>query len=72
VRELRPDGKIDLSLDQAGYRRVAPLALRIVQALQRSGGRERVNLGIIPAIKFNARAWRFHWPTVLKALQGLN
>jgi uncharacterized protein len=39
VRVLRPDGKIDLSLDQAGYRRVAPLALRIVQALQRSRGR---------------------------------
>jgi len=39
VRTLRPDGKIDLSLDQAGYQRVAPLALRIVQALQRGGGR---------------------------------
>jgi uncharacterized protein len=39
VRELRPDGKLDLSFDQAGYRRVAPLALRIVQALQRNGGR---------------------------------
>jgi predicted RNA-binding protein (virulence factor B family) len=39
VRALRPDGKIDLSLDQAGYRRVAPLALRIVQALQRNQGR---------------------------------
>jgi predicted RNA-binding protein (virulence factor B family) len=39
VRALRPDGKIDLSLDQAGYQRVAPLALRIVQALQRNGGR---------------------------------
>jgi len=39
VRVLRPDGKIDLSLDQSGYRRVAPLALRIVQALHRSGGR---------------------------------
>ena len=39
VRALRPDGKIDLSLDQAGFQRVAPLALRIVQALQRSGGR---------------------------------
>ena len=38
-RALRPDGKLDLSLDQAGYRRVAPLALRIVQDLQRSGGR---------------------------------
>ena len=39
VRALRPDGKIDLSLDQAGYRRVGPLALRIVQTLQRNGGR---------------------------------
>jgi predicted RNA-binding protein (virulence factor B family) len=39
VRALRPDGKIDLILDQAGYRRVAPLALRIVQALQRNRGR---------------------------------
>lgn len=39
VRALRPDGKIDLSLDQAGYQRVAPLAQRIVQALQRNGGR---------------------------------
>ncbi len=39
VRALRPDGKIDLVLDQPGYRRVAPLALRIVQALQRNEGR---------------------------------
>jgi uncharacterized protein len=39
VRALRPDGKIDLTLDQPGYRRVAPLALRIVQALQRNDGR---------------------------------
>jgi predicted RNA-binding protein (virulence factor B family) len=39
VRALRPDGKIDLSLDDAGYRRVAPLALRIVEALQHAGGR---------------------------------
>jgi predicted RNA-binding protein (virulence factor B family) len=39
VRALRPDGKIDLVMDQPGYRRVAPLALRIVTALQRNGGR---------------------------------
>jgi uncharacterized protein len=39
VRALRPDGKIDLVLVQPGYRRVAPLALRIVQALQQNGGR---------------------------------
>jgi uncharacterized protein len=39
VRALRPDGKIDLCLEPAGYRRVAPLALKIVQALERHGGR---------------------------------
>ena len=39
VQALRPDGKLDLRLDQPGYRRVAPLALRIVQALQRNRGR---------------------------------
>jgi hypothetical protein len=39
VRALRPDGKIDLVLEQPGYRRVAPLALRIVQSLERNGGR---------------------------------
>jgi uncharacterized protein len=39
VRACRPDGKVDLSLDEAGYRRVGPLALRIVQALQSGGGR---------------------------------
>lgn len=39
VKTLRPDGKIDLVLDQPGYQRVAPLARRIVQALQRNAGR---------------------------------
>jgi predicted RNA-binding protein (virulence factor B family) len=39
VRAVRPDGKIDLSLDQAGYQRVAPLASQIVKALQRHSGR---------------------------------
>jgi len=43
VRAVRPDGKIDLSLDQAGYQRVAPLAQRIVQALQSHGGRLRLD-----------------------------
>ena len=38
VRKIRDDGKIDLSLDAAGYRRVLPLKLQIVQALQASGG----------------------------------
>jgi len=39
VRAPRPDGKLDLSLDQAGFQRVAPLASRIVQALLSNGGR---------------------------------
>jgi predicted RNA-binding protein (virulence factor B family) len=39
VRALRPGGKIDLSLDEAGYRRVAPLTIQILKALQSSGGR---------------------------------
>lgn len=34
--------------------------------------RQQVRLGRIPAIRFNARAWRFHWPTVLKALHWQN
>ncbi len=39
VRGVRPDGKFDLSLEPAGHRRVAPLARRIVQLLERNGGR---------------------------------
>ena len=39
VRVVRADGKIDLSLDQAGYSRVLPLKLRIVSALKDSGGK---------------------------------
>lgn len=33
--------------------------------------REKVQAGIIPAIRFNSRTWRFHWPTVLAALQRM-
>jgi predicted RNA-binding protein (virulence factor B family) len=39
VRGVRPGGKIDLSLDAAGYKRVAPLKVQIVEALKRNGGR---------------------------------
>jgi uncharacterized protein len=39
VREVREDGKIDLSLDAAGYSRVAPLADRIMEELIKAGGR---------------------------------
>jgi hypothetical protein len=39
VRTVRSGGKIDLSLDAAGYKRVAPLTEQIVEALQAAGGR---------------------------------
>jgi predicted RNA-binding protein (virulence factor B family) len=38
VRTVRPDGKIDLSLDQSGYERVATLTDDIVEALRNSDG----------------------------------
>jgi uncharacterized protein len=39
VRTVRPGGKIDLSLDAAGYRRVASLQQQIVQALEKAKDR---------------------------------
>ena len=39
VREVKPNGKIDLTLDATGYQRVAPLTSLIVSALQISGGK---------------------------------
>ncbi len=39
IREVRAGGKIDLSLDASGYKRVAPLTNLIVSALQISGGK---------------------------------
>jgi predicted RNA-binding protein (virulence factor B family) len=39
VTTVRAGGKIDLSLDASGYKRVAPLTLQIVEALERGGGR---------------------------------
>lgn len=33
--------------------------------------RHQVKFGRIPVIAFNKRAWRFHWPTVLAALQQI-
>ncbi len=39
VRKIRPDGKIDLSLDAAGYQRVKPLRDNIMEALKAAGGR---------------------------------
>lgn len=39
VVAVHPGGKIDLSLDASGYQRVAPLTERIVEQLQKAGGR---------------------------------
>lgn len=39
VRNIRPNGQIDLSLDAAGYKRVAPLTDQIVKALEEGGGK---------------------------------
>ena len=39
VRQVRPDGKIDLSLNAAGYARVGPLTEQILQALEAEGGK---------------------------------
>ncbi len=38
VKTIRPDGKIDLSLDPAGYARVKPLAERILANLRANNG----------------------------------
>lgn len=39
VRTVRPNGKLDLSLDPSGYKRVAPLREQIVEALEKAGGK---------------------------------
>lgn len=39
VRIVRPGGKIDLSLDASGYKRVATLTEQVVQTLERNQGR---------------------------------
>jgi predicted RNA-binding protein (virulence factor B family) len=38
VRAIRPDGKIDLALDPAGYQRIGPLTEQIIAVLRESGG----------------------------------
>jgi len=39
VRAVRADGKIDLSLDRAGFARIKPLTAQILEALTAGGGR---------------------------------
>lgn len=39
VREVRADGKMDLSVEMVGYKKVASLTEHILEALERNGGR---------------------------------
>ena len=48
VRQVRPDGKIDLALGRAGYRRVATAAEQIMAKLQAAGGRLPYHDGSLP------------------------
>ncbi len=43
VRIVRPDGKIDLALDRAGFHRIAPVTDQILKALTEAGGKLRLN-----------------------------
>ena len=47
---VRAGGKIDLSLDASGYKRVAPLTNKIVEALQFSGGKFEFDDDSSPAV----------------------
>ena len=38
VRSIRPDGKLDLAMGRAGYRRIAPLTEQIMEALNAAKG----------------------------------
>jgi hypothetical protein len=38
VRSIRPDGKLDLAMGRAGYRRIAPLTEQILEALNAAKG----------------------------------
>jgi len=38
IKAVRPDGKLDLSLDPSGYGRVKPLAQHIMEKLEANGG----------------------------------
>lgn len=38
VKEVRPDGKLDLSLDRSGFARVGPITDKILEALKAAGG----------------------------------
>jgi hypothetical protein len=49
VREVRPDGKIDLTLNPAGYGRVAPLKEQVLEALAAAKGKLALSDASSPA-----------------------
>jgi predicted RNA-binding protein (virulence factor B family) len=49
VRAVRPDGKIDLALDRAGFHRIAPLTEQILAKLTAAGGRLALHDNSAPA-----------------------
>ncbi len=49
VRQVREDRKVDLALDPAGYKRVAPLAEQVMAALAAAGGRLEIDDDSPPA-----------------------
>jgi len=59
---VRPDRHAELDIGER-LLTIEELAERLQYSVE--WVREQVNMGRIPVIKFNARAWRFHWPTVL-------
>jgi uncharacterized protein len=48
VRAVRPDGKIDLALDQAGHQRIDPNADRVFATITAAGGRMPFHDGSSP------------------------
>lgn len=48
IRAVRPDGKIDLALDRAGFHRIAPLTDQILTALREAGGKLPLHDGSSP------------------------
>lgn len=50
VKAVHPSGKIDLSLDASGYKRVVPLANRIIEIMEANNGRLPYNDDTTPEV----------------------
>lgn len=56
--------------EEDGLLTTEEIAQKLKLSVERT--RELVKNETIPCIRINSRTWRFHWPTVLAALQGKN